>query len=651
MESAVPRPLGIGRAVSIAALTGLPWGLLFATWENVARMARDRFGAEAMPLGEAVLAGGQTAFWNAVVVCAFLAVVGAAVWAAVRSRGRAPSAAAVASVACAAACMLIAHIIIGELTSKPSEAEEGARLGKLLAFTGWVLSMLAGVGVGAIVHRMVTQGVRPRWLLAASLAAGLALFAWSTWSAWLSTQKGRKPLGPPQATPPPGAPNIVLIVIDAGRADALHCYGNPRETSPHLDRLAQEGVLYEQAFTAAPWTLPSHATMFTGKYPSEHGAHGEYLYLEDSNVTIAEVLHEHGYRTFSVSANGNIGPEFNTVQGFERFSTGVYGRRQGRSFLANQFAKLLGKADYGAGDGNKIAMRWIADAQRSQRPFFLFMNYMEVHAKYGSTPYASRWLPDAKTFRRALKVPQDTIAYAAGAKRATPEEFALLRALYDGDMLYLDERIGEMIEYLRTRGILDNTLLIVTSDHGEELGEHGLVGHSASLYNTVFRIPLIIRYPKAFPPGTRHKGVVETLDFFPTILDAAGIAWEGRSSLKGKSLLDKEALSKPCYAVTERFLPGAWACEIVERYPRWRGIPIWRRAKAIQDGTYKYLWTSDGKDALYDIQADPLERTNLIHKMSEKARDLKAALIARVGTLMRDTGEANGPPASSPQKD
>jgi arylsulfatase A-like enzyme len=447
------------------------------------------------------------------------------------------------------------------------------------------------------------------------------------------------------ATPPAGAPNIILIVIDAGRADALHCCGNERETSPHLDKLAQEGALFEQAYTAAPWTLPSHASLFTGKYPSEHGAHGEYLYLEDRNTTIAEVLHDHGYHTFSVSANGNISPQYNTVQGFERVSTGVYGRRQGRSFLANQFAKLLGKADYGAGDGNVIARRWIADAVNSKRPFFLFMNYMEVHARYGSTPYAARWLPDAKAFRRAMKVPQDTIAYAAGAKHATPEEFALLRALYDGDMLYLDERIGEIIECLRTSGILDNTMLIVTSDHGEELGEHGLVGHSVSLYNTVFRIPLIVRYPKAFPAGSRHKGVVELLDLFPTILDAAGIA-EGRSGLKGKSLLDKEAMSKPSYAVTERFLPGAWANEIFERFPRWQGIPMWRRAKAIQDGRFKYLWTSDGQDALYDIQADPLERTNLIGKLPDKARELKAILIARVGGLMRDTGEAEGPPPS-----
>lgn len=559
-DAGAERPVRLGKAVGIAALVGLPWALLFGAWENSARMAKDRFGSETMSLAQAALGGAQTAFWNAVVVCAFLALVGACMWLAVRSRGARPSVAGVAGVASAAVSMLIAHIVIQELSGDSPEGEDVAGLARLWKIAGWLVSTLAGVGIGAIVYRLVARRAKPLRLLALAVVAGIGLFAWSTHAAWQVNEKrsARAPK-PSQTRPPAGAPNVVVIVMDAARADALHCYGYHRETSPNLDRLAQESALYERAYTTATWTLPTHSSLFTGKYLSEHGTHGEYMYLEDEHVTIAELLQEHGYQTLCVSANGNIGHSYNTVQGFERASTNVYGRRQGDSFLVRQLGRLLGKADYGARDGNQIAMRWVGEAVEAKRPFFLFMNYMEVHAKYGSTPYAARWIPDAKTFKRALKIPQDTIAYAAGVKSATPEEFALLRALYDGDVLYLDERVGQIIDFLRAKGVLDNTLLIVTSDHGEELGEHGLVGHSRSIYNTVFQIPLIVRYPKAFAPGSRHKNVVEIIDFFPTILDVTGISWEGRASLKGHSLLDKEAASKTRYAITEKFLPGAWA--------------------------------------------------------------------------------------------
>jgi len=707
MSAAAPQPVPesratFARAVGISALVALPGGLLLAFRQNLLNMLKDHDGKGLATLTQALCAATWEVLWDIVVVMAFLAMVGAVLWLARRSRGKAPSAAGVSAFVAAVLAMMAVHLVFRGWDTGEAERELGKYGKRIIQTEMLVVALLCAIGLGDAVLRLCRRPGRASRVFAALLGVLGALVAWSAWASCIAAQnqavrarasglpaaagivllsaaigagiyqvslavarrgrgasRGRALLGiallvvpvgvgggwavaleragraatAPQAAAPKDAPNILWIVMDTARADAVSCYGYPRKITPHLDAFAAEATLYERAFSVAGWTLPSHASMFTGKLPWEHRATSELEYLDDRHVTIAELLHEHGYRTFSASANDNISSRLNTVQGFEVAETHVYGRRERHSFFVSQFAKLIGRFDYGAKDSVRMATRWIARCKEAGEPFFVFLNFMEPHLKYGSTPYRARWFDNAEQLARARKVSQKYLAYAAGAARATPEEFALLRRFYDGDMTYLDERIHGLIEFLRSQGLLDDTLVIITSDHGDEQGEHGLLAHSFELYNTMLHVPLIVRYPKAFAAGARVKRVVRLTDIFPTILDLAGIEWDGRKGLNGVSLLDEQAAARRPYVVSERYLPCIYADDILARYPRWKGIPIWLRLRCIQDAQFKYVWASDGHDRLYDLRTDPGETRNVIADMPDKARELREILASFIPAI------------------
>ena len=431
-----------------------------------------------------------------------------------------------------------------------------------------------------------------------------------------------------------GPPNILWIVMDTARADALSCYGYGRQTTPYLDAIASEGTVYERAFAASSWTLPSHASMFTGLLPARHGCTSERPYLPETFATVAELLSENGYRTCGYSANSYVSGSHNLARGFQRFELRHYGRSARSSLLLGRYKSALRMSDYGAREINQAAMRCVGESVRRRQPFFVFINYMEVHAPYGSTPRYGHWIPDTRRLRKALATSQDCYAVAAGALTLTDDEFALLRALYDGDMTYLDCRIRDLVEHVRRLGVLDDTVLIVTSDHGDEFGEHSLLGHGFfGLQNSVIQIPLVIRYPKRFSQGARRKHIVETVDIFPTILDVAEIDWTGKSRLQGLSLLQEPAANTSRAAVAESYLPFDRAKETIQRFPRWRGIHLIRRLKSVQTEDFKYLWASEGQEELYDLRKDPRETNNLIGELPHKVAELRALLTRRVGPL------------------
>lgn len=431
---------------------------------------------------------------------------------------------------------------------------------------------------------------------------------------------------------PKRTPNILWIVMDAVRADALSCYGNPRQTTPNLDALAAEGALYERVLAASSWTLPSHASMFTGLLPSRHGCMSGHPHLASRHVTIAELLSHCGYRTLLYANNGYLGRAFHVAQGMGKQRVATYGFLPKHALLVAAAQQRLRMLDYGAADTNRTVRRWTAQCVRASEPFFLFINYMEAHMAYGSTPYYAHWFHDRPSLRKALAVSQDLGAYAAGTAKTSPEEFALLRTLYDGDVTYLDHYIGQLLDHLRRLGILDDTLVIVTSDHGEEFGEHGLIDHAFGLYNTLLRVPLIIRYPEKFGRGMRHERLVGLLDVFPTILDVLELQWEARDRLAGRSLLAGDA-REPRWLVAEKDLPLPWLEGTLEDYRNWQGIPLLRRLKSIQSDRLKYVWASDGSEEIYDLRTDPREAHNRIDAMPHEAKRLRGMLESRVGAL------------------
>ncbi|MFC1980593.1 sulfatase, partial [Chloroflexota bacterium] len=252
-----------------------------------------------------------------------------------------------------------------------------------------------------------------------------------------------------------GKPNILWIVMDTVRADHLSCYDYHRNTTPNIDRVASEGILFENAISAAPWTLPSHASMFTGLFPSKHGADTEHRRLDDDFQTIAEVLRSYGYRTFGYSNNSMaVNERVNLNQGFDIFEVTTMGKDKVwvSTELADKLKVNIARPevhdfvlmDDGARETNEVVKRWIADAHQAETPFFVFINYMEAHGPYyPPESYARPFLGEGVSWAEAMSVNQDCRRYITGQVEMGAEDFEILRALYDGEISYLDFRMGQ----------------------------------------------------------------------------------------------------------------------------------------------------------------------------------------------------------------
>jgi arylsulfatase A-like enzyme len=334
-------------------------------------------------------------------------------------------------------------------------------------------------------------------------------------------------------------PNILVLVVDALRADHLSTYGYVRRTSPNLDRLADTGVLFEHAFATSSWTLPSHVSLLTGLYPSQHGVGWETPkgLLTLGYPTLPEALSAHGYRTAAFSANVFW---FTRDRGFDRgfihfedyfssladmVSRPFYGRLVERFVL-----RRLGFEDFPgrkrASDINHALLRWI-DADRS-RPFFVFVNYMDTHDPYlPPQPYRSR-------FSRA-KDPGGMINWWVGRHpKLGPEEVQGEIDAYDGAISYVDDSIGQLVAELHRRDPSGNTLVVITSDHGESFGEHGLFLHGNTLYRNEIQVPLIVSWRGRIPAGARIEQPVTNAALPATVMDLIGV--DDRARFPGPSL-------------------------------------------------------------------------------------------------------------------
>jgi arylsulfatase A-like enzyme len=362
-------------------------------------------------------------------------------------------------------------------------------------------------------------------------------------AAWLLTFAGiqgaarlgeRHALGslPPAA---PGAPNILVIVVDTLRADHLSAYGYARETSPNLDRFASQGVLFENAISAASWTLPSHASLVTGRYPSEHGWQNVHPmpwmgwgHRALNNLpTLGEALESKGYRTAAFSANqtyftSNVG----LGRGFLRFEdyfqsapamflSTLYGREFDRFYLhrtekskITRGLRAIGLTNLlddrkRASEVNREALAWI---DKGRGPFFAFLNYIDVH--------------DAT----ALEWPHSPPRWG----NADPID------AYDSAIRYVDEQIGEFLHQLDQRGLDKDTLVIITSDHGEGLGEHRMQYHGIGLFREQIHVPLVLRFPGHIPAGVRVRGPRSNAAIAATVMNLGDEA--GSKIFPGTSL-------------------------------------------------------------------------------------------------------------------
>lgn len=303
-------------------------------------------------------------------------------------------------------------------------------------------------------------------------------------------------------------PNILLYVVDTLRPDSLGTYGNREVATPHIDSIAAQGVVFDNAQTNASWTRASMASLFTGLYPPRHNTRTRADHLQEGIPTVARIFAQAGYTTGFVVANPNVGNYFGFKQGF-RDMIELYQRRGGGIVKATE---LLATADVAVDE----AISWIDAAQT---PFFLTVMPIDPHAPYD--PPEGYEVP-----RGEYRGLANGSLRSLSRRKLSAADRDPIRSLYDAEIAYSDFEFGRLIQYLRDRRLLDDTIVIFTSDHGEEFWEYGRRGHGQALVDTLLQVPLVVRYPgdSRVVAGLRREFAVELVDILPSLLDLAGLA-------------------------------------------------------------------------------------------------------------------------------
>lgn len=428
-------------------------------------------------------------------------------------------------------------------------------------------------------------------------------------------------------------PNILLIVMDATRFDYLSAYGYPRATTPNLDRLSEDGVLFERAFAAAPWTPPSHASLFTGTYPSQHGVDvNENLHLGQQNQTIAEILSENGYRTFGVLPDAHLSSSRGFHKGFQEYIElwRIPYLYPEYDWIECLMRNLLFGRDKRTYYTNRVIQRWLRANWRGTDPFFIFVNYKTAHNQYQPPRIFKRRFgvkPGPGVNMRKVRFYSRKGGYPYMARRfeLTEEEFAILKSWYAGAIAYLDFRLGELIQYLKEAGAYDNTLIIVTADHGENFGEHHLAYHMFCLYESLIRVPLIMTWPTVLPHGRRVPGLVSLTDVVPTLVELLRLDGAGNHR-QGTSLVPFDGRKYHDHVFAEFGRPHYMLKRLQSRFPGHNFSPFDKALRCIRTEQFKLILGSDGTEELYDLGADPGESCNLTGKRPEVAVELRNAL-------------------------
>jgi arylsulfatase A-like enzyme len=345
-------------------------------------------------------------------------------------------------------------------------------------------------------------------------------------------------------------PSIILVSIDSLRRDNLGCYGYQPETSPFLDELAAEGIRFDNAISTTSWTLPAHAAMMTGLYDSTHGLLDNGLRLGEGHLTLAELLAGEGYQTAGFFGGPYLHPTFGLGQGFETYQSCMTTTHDKAPDAAVRHgARAPSGLSHADVTGPRTRAEVTAWAQAGvQEPYFLFLHMWDVHYDYiPPQEYVERFDPDYDGEIDGSRFSTDERLHAGMPER----DLRHLIALYDGEIRFTDDTLREIFGELKSRGLLTNTLVVVTADHGEEFFEHNGKGHQRTLFDEVLRVPLIVWWPGTLPGGTSISDQVRLIDLMPTLAFYAGVdqklVVQGRNLaplLEGGSLPPEPALAE-----------------------------------------------------------------------------------------------------------
>jgi arylsulfatase A-like enzyme len=475
---------------------------------------------------------------------------------------------------------------------------------------------------------------RPR----GTLASWLATLAVVTGVLVLPTEASYLAIHPE----PPRAddrPNVLLVVLDTMRGDALSRALDGRSITPNLDKLAREGLTFRRALSASPWSLPSHASMFTGLYPSQHGASWQNRHLDSSYLTLAEFLRDRGYQTVGYSENPFVGAATGLSQGFSAFRRvhlkepiGLRVTKVLRDRLGSQRTR-----EYTESTMNHV-WSWCITRRDESRPFFLFLNLMAPHLPHyprSDSPAPVR-VSDA-TLAKIEPVNMIPELHYLERYRLDDQPMNALEELYASDIAYLDAWLGRLFQLLEKREVLDRTVVIVTSDHGENFGDHDLIEHQFSVYNSLLHVPLVLRYPPAIPAGTVADRLVSTASLFATVAELTRLPIEApvegfeRRSVLGRS--DGPILAQ--YENAIEMLRGVFETEAPDALSSFDFRRFDRSFEAIVDDGYKLIRDSRGAIELYDMETDWQESRDLASQDRARAAALSARLDAQLAMLAK----------------
>lgn len=420
-------------------------------------------------------------------------------------------------------------------------------------------------------------------------------------------------------------PNVLLIILDTVRADHMSCYGYHRATTPHIDEFARSARLYKNVLSPSFWTVPSHASFFTGLPASAHGANWPSPFLHKQFDVLPEQLRGKGYQTIGLSCNtAFVTPYRGFSRGFDLFWNHTY-REQSLSYeLLRRLGVNMKRDDFwsAATSMHRRLGKWFDEDYRPDKPFFIFMNYMEAHFPYTPPLPLPVW-SKSEAWHKWDNLPVNKmLEYTlAGSNALSALEISEMQTLYDEEILYVDQKVQELLNFFHTSGLDENTLIIITSDHGEHFGEQHLLGHWQYVYEPLVRVPLIVRYQDRFVPGV-EAGLVQSHDIYPTILQLADVPWQPLAAHNCRSLLDQDRQEQR-RAVSEMVM--TWLDPIVKtqhRFPEMDLVRLAGPSRAIQVGDRKLIVHADGAKELYDLEKDPLELKNLAGEQEGTAQIL-----------------------------
>lgn len=437
-------------------------------------------------------------------------------------------------------------------------------------------------------------------------------------------------------------PNVLFIVWDTTRADRTSVHGYDKETTPFLAEWSKQGQVFDNCIAVGSSTVPSHGGMFTGLLPSEHGANNSFPMLDGRHVTLAEVFQNAGYRTYAFTENPHLGTSKNFVQGFDVTEHPWDDKYKERAFeiienkiapsdksseLADKIRRARRRAEQlgaelddelgdwhlkAAGELAEVGLHDWLDSTPAQRPFFAFINYMEAHRQF---------IPPVEYRRKFMTEEQVAASYAAdrswttmwsyvmGMHEYTPSELEVMALTYDACIYELDQLFKALIESLDAKGLLDNTIVVLTGDHGEHLGEHHMLDHQFSLYQGLVHVPMVLWYPPKVDP-LRSDAPVQNYDVFPTLIELAGLELPEGLNTRAVSLLSPDENRQRIAEYPSYFKAGIQA--VKGKYGKaFDARPYRRTLRALYDGCDKLIAGSDGRHELFDLCTDGQEQAEL----------------------------------------